>query len=389
MKSSGVTRIVYVVSQPVRWLAFEWIAARLSRDLFDLSFLLLGTGPPPLQPHLEKLGIEALHIHCPPRWGVFRAAAEVERYCRMRKIDVVHTHFMDACLAGLVAARRAGVNIRIHTRHHAGPYPISHRPPWGALYDRWNNQLSTTIIAPSDQARRALIVHDGVPETKVVVIPHGFDLGAFRDVSELNMSVMRKKHRLEGRWPVIGVVARYERIKGVEPIIVAFRSLLKRYSNACLVLANARGRRAGTVRALLETLPADSYREIVFEEEMPALFRTFDVFVHAPIDSRLEAFGQVYVEAMAAGVPCVGAPAGIACEFMADGVNAVVVEPGGPDAICDGIARVLDDTGMRKRVTATALSIVEERFGIDRMVRSLEDLYINTCRTRQGLPHEQ
>jgi glycosyltransferase involved in cell wall biosynthesis len=359
----------------VRWPAFEWVAARLSRDRFDLSFLLLGDRPPPLKPHLEALGVEAHHIHCIPRRGVFRAAGEVERYCRTRAIEVVHTHFMDACLAGLVGARRAGVKIRIHTRHHAGPYPLSHRPPWGALYDRWNNRLSTTIIAPSDQARRALVDHDGAPERKVVLIPHGFDLGVFRDVPASDVQCIRQKYGLDGRGPIVGVVARYERIKGVEPIVVAFESLLKTYPEACLVLANARGRRAGAVRALLEQLPAGSFREIPFEEDMPALFKTFDVFVHAPLDPRLEAFGQVYVEAMAAGVPCIAVPAGIACEFMVDGENAVVVEPGRPDVIRDGVARGLADASLRNRVTSNALSIVEQRFGIDRMVRSLEDLY--------------
>jgi glycosyltransferase involved in cell wall biosynthesis len=252
---------------------------------------------------------------------------------------------------------------------------VSHRPPWGALYDRWNNHLSTVIIAPSDQARRALVENDGERAGKVVVIPHGFDLDAFRLVPEADVRRMRQKYDLNGPGKVIGVVARYERIKGVEPIILAFRSLLASFPNARLVLANARGRHAGAVRALLETLPAGSFREIEFEEEMPALFKTFDLFVHAPIDPRLEAFGQVYVEAMAAGVPCVGAPAGIACEFMADGDNAIVVEPDCPDSIRDGIARGLADSGLRERVRAKARALVEERFGIDRMIASLEDLY--------------
>src|SRR5256885_4070776 len=46
------------------------------------------------------------------------------------------------------------------------------------------------------------------------------------------------------------------------------------------------------------------------------LFRSklLDVFVHAPIAPQVEAFGQVYVEAMAAGVPSVITRAGIRSE---------------------------------------------------------------------------
>lgn len=49
------------------------------------------------------------------------------------------------------------------------------------------------------------------------------------------------------------------------------------------------------------------------------LFKMFDVFVHVPIDAEIEAFGQIYIEALAVGGPlCVYA---IRCfrEFVKDG----------------------------------------------------------------------
>jgi glycosyltransferase involved in cell wall biosynthesis len=369
-------RLIFVVSQAMRWVAFEWMAARLSQARFDISFLLPGRGASPLSRHLEATGISTHPIPYSGKNAVGSAARAVARFCRDRDADIVHTHFMDACLAGLLGARIAGVPVRVHTRHHAGPYPWYHRAPWGSLYDRWNNWLSTMIIAPSEQARRALVDCDRVSPRKVIIIPHGFDLEWFRDVPEALVDRIRAKYGLAGQHPVIGVVARYERIKGVEPIILAFRRLLDRYPAARLVLANARGSRIRQVRQLLRTLPDGCYTEIPFEEQMPALYRTFDVFVHAPIDPHLEAFGQVYVEAMAAGVPCVCAPAGAACEFLDDGTNAVVIPPDDPDQICAGVIRVLDDPAFCARLTAAAWSCVEERFGLDRMIRSLENLYI-------------
>jgi glycosyltransferase involved in cell wall biosynthesis len=367
--------ILYVVSQPVRWATFEWVARGLVQDRFALSFLLLGPTPPPMKPYLERLRIEAHHVPCSGRHAVLGAASTIARYCRDRAVDLVHTHFMDACLAGLLGAWWAGVSLRLHTRHHAGPYPPSHRAPWGAWYDRWNNRLSTAIIAPSQQARRALLECDGAPARKVVVIPHGFDIAAFRDVPDAAVRQMRTKYGLTGAGPVVGVVARYERIKGIESIVMAFRKLLASRPNAVLVLANARGRGIGPIRRLLRTLPGERYREIRFEEEMPALYKTFDVFAHAPLRPWLEAFGQVYVEAMASGVPCVIAPAGIACEFLANGENALAVEPGRPDQIHEGIVRVLDDAALKARLTANGRRLVEERFGLARMLAALEALY--------------
>ena len=369
-------RLLYIVSQSVRWLAFEWVAERLDRDRFDLSFLLMSSGPPALRPHLDALGVPARHLSLAGKHGLVRATRAVARQCQEQAVDIVHAHFVDASLAGLLGARLAGVPVRVHTRHHAGPYPWSHRAPWGFWYDRWINRLATTIVAPSEQARRTLLDYDRVPPGKVVVIPHGFDLDRFRDVDGPAVARMRARYGLGDDHPVIGVVARYERIKGIEPIIAAFRRLLVRYPSARLVLANARGRRLGPIRRLLKTLPAGRYTEISFEEDMPALYKTFDVFVHAPIRPHLEAFGQVYVEAMAAGVPCVCTLAGAACEFLADGENALVVEPDEPDQIHAGIVRVLEDPALRDRMVAAARRCVEQRFGLDRMLAALEDLYV-------------
>lgn len=214
-------RLLYIVSQAVRWVAFEWLAGGIDRERFDVSFLLLHAGRPPLEPHLKARGVAVRHVPYAGRHaGALAAAtAAVARHCRAHPTDIIHAHFMDACLAGLLGARLAGVPVRLHTRHHAGPYPRHFRPPWGAWYDRWNNQLSTAIVAPSAAARRTLVDHDGVPPSKVVVIPHGFDLGAFTGVEEATVRRLRAKYDLGDGGPVVGVVARYERIKGVEHII--------------------------------------------------------------------------------------------------------------------------------------------------------------------------
>jgi glycosyltransferase involved in cell wall biosynthesis len=375
-RSGRKVRLLYVVSQPVRWVAFEWLAGGLDREAFDLSFVLLSKGPAPLAPHLEARGVPVHQLPYPGRRALPRAVRAVARHCRAHAVDIVHAHFMDACLAGLLGARLAGVPVRLHTRHHAGPYPCYHRPPWGAWYDRWNNRLSTAVIAPSAQARRALLGHDGVLPAKVVTIPHGFDLAALASAGEAGARRMRAKYGLGQERPVVGVVARYERIKGVAYVIDAFRRLLGSYPSARLVLANARGRWAGPVRRRLGLLPASRYVEIPFEQDMPALFRTFDVFVHAPIHPRLEAFGQVYVEAMAAGVPCVCTVAGVAGEYVVDGENAVVVGPEDSGQIHRGLLRVLGDADLRGRLIANARRSVEERFGLGRMLRSLETLYL-------------
>ncbi len=134
--------------------------------------------------------------------------------------------------------------------------------------------------------------------------------------------------------PVIGVVARYEILKGIQCIIPAFRRLLEDFPDAKLVLANAYGHYAHQIRRLLRgMLPDHSYCEIQFEPDPVALYSSFDVFVHTPLVAGYEAFGQVYVEALAAGLPSVFTPSGIAAEFITDQLNAHLVPFQDSDAI--------------------------------------------------------
>ena len=62
---------------------------------------------------------------------------------------------LETALARLPGAYLAGVPIRIHTRHHAGPLPWTHRAPWGRFYDRFNNALSSDELLGPVEARPA------------------------------------------------------------------------------------------------------------------------------------------------------------------------------------------------------------------------------------------
>ena len=197
-------RLLYIVSSPVPSAPYVWIARDLDRRRFDLSFLLLNIGPAPLEPLIRSQGIPVRYITLDGRSGSLRATLTVARHCRVHAIDIVHVHMERACLPGLLGAALACVPIRLHTRHIAGPYPRSYRRRRDALFDRRNNWLSTAIVAPSELAKATLVEVDGVPPSKVTVIPHGFDMQAFQgadggrrtaDPCQVRVGQRRSDHR--------------------------------------------------------------------------------------------------------------------------------------------------------------------------------------------------
>jgi glycosyltransferase involved in cell wall biosynthesis len=142
------------------------------------------------------------------------------------------------------------------------------------------------------------------------------------------------------------------------------------------LIANAKvGSYKTEVDALLARLPKGSFHEIEFENDLFSLYQLFDVYVHTPIDNELEAFGQTYVEALAAGIPSVFTLSGVANEFIEHERNALVVGYQNSDEILAGVTRLLEDEALRKRLAAQGRADVVERFSIENQIRKFEDLY--------------
>ena len=366
-------RLVYVIAMNVRWLAFEWLAETLDRELFETHFLLLGDAEPPLASYLRPRGLPFVHLRYRDRRDLPRCVLAVRRYCRRIGAGAVHTHFTPAHFAGLLGARLAGVPVRVQTRHHS-TFNHCYRPA-AVLQDRLFNALSTRIVAPSPVVRRVLVEREGVPPAKVATIPHGFDLERFAAVPGGEVAALARRYLPPGAGPVVGVVARYIECKGVQHVIPAFKSLLREHPAAFLLLANARGGHGPAIRRELAALPAGSYVEIPFEENVCALYKLLDLFVHVPVDPEIEAFGQVYVEALAAGVPAVVTLSGIAGEFLRHRVNAWVVAPADSAGIFEGMRTLLADGALRASLVREGVRTVRSRFPLERMTGALQELY--------------
>jgi glycosyltransferase involved in cell wall biosynthesis len=348
------------------------VAEELDRKRFALSFLLLNPGDSVLETFLRGRGEDVLRIEYRGKKDLPGAIFRIARFLRRRNTRVVHCHLFDACVAGLVGARLAGVEKRLYTRHYATYHQVYF--PRAVYYDQFINAQATGIVAISRNVTCALR-KEGVNPRKVQLVHHGFRLEEFGKVPAGRVAALQTKYGLASKGPVVGVISRYFELKGIQYVIPAFKRLLDRFPGAHLVLANATGDYTNTIRALLNELPAGSYTEIRFEEDVAALYGLFDVFLHVPINEHLEAFGQTYVEALAAGVPSVFTLSGVAPEFIEDGHNALVVPFCDAEAIYRATARLLDNAPLRQALVARGRSDVQGRFSLRTMIQKLEELY--------------
>lgn len=362
--------VVYIVSDLEKSLLMEWTASGLSAE-WDLRFLIIGKHESPFIGFLAKHNIPVDVIPDDAKTSLSRKIRLAYRYLRDVKPCAVHCHLWRANLVGLPAAFLARVPRRVYTRHHA---MIHYREyPKGRRLDLICNWLATVVVAPSANVRDILEHLDRIPASKVRLIPHGVNLDYFLSVSDSRISGIKKKYNLALASPIVGVISRYVDWKGVQYIIPAFKTILPEFPEARLVLANTTGDFGEQIRALLRDLQDNSI-EIEFEEDTAALFRVFDVFVHTPVDEMSEAFGQVYVEALAAGVPSVFTTSGIAREFVRHEGNALVVPFKDVQGIAEAIRRILSDDGLREKLVTGGRDTAVQ-YSASKMIPQLSRLY--------------
>jgi glycosyltransferase involved in cell wall biosynthesis len=221
-----------------------------------------------------------------------RALAGLVRLIRRERVSLVHTHSsIDAWLGGL-AARLCRVPV-VRTRHVS----IAIRKGLNPVY-RW---LADRVIT-SGEAIRRMVLDVGVPPERVVAIPAGVNLEAFR----FGARAPETARELGLGCPVIGSVAMFRSSK--DP--AAPPGLRDGAREETRGLAPARGRRdparvGGAARAggqagrTRSSSPGSA-------PDVPALLGTMDYFRPG-----LDAYGrraQALLQAFARGVPVGGKP---------------------------------------------------------------------------------
>ncbi len=372
-QSKNCKKILYVISGVDYALGFEWLEKYLDRAKYDPHFIFLAAAEPALHKMFLQKGVDSAWIPCSSKKDYPGVFLRLCKFMILKRPDIVHAHLLDANLLAIPAAWLTRVPARIYTRHHS-TYHFDYHPHMVRV-DKMINSLCTRIASISENVTNVLVKQEGVDKHKVMLVNHGFELDRFIQVDEKTVSLLRARYNPGGKHPVIGVISRFTEWKGVQYIIEAFAGVLQKYPDALLLMANAKGDYEAELDSLLSGLPGRSWLKIPFERDLYALYRLMDVFVHVPVDEKAEAFGQVYVEALAAGIPSVVTLSGIAREFIRHKEEAWTVPFKNSEAVSEGIIALLSDTTLKNHIIATGRKTVLQRFGVENMMAALDKIY--------------
>ena len=145
---------------------------------------------------------------------------------------------------------------------------------------------------------------------KLKIIPPPVELPKISKVAIHNFMA---EHCINGRFPIIGMAARFASEKGVEVLLNALPKIIKEYPNAIVWFAGPYKNIVGEEKYIKRLKPAiDQYAKqgywkfvgTLSPEEMAAFYPNLNVLVIPSLNST-EAFGLVQIEAMMNSVPCV------------------------------------------------------------------------------------
>lgn len=217
-----------------------------------------------------------------------------------------------------------------------------------------------------------------VPASRVAHVPYGIDTRLFRPTP----SALRQSWGLDGV-PVALFVGRMEPRKGIDTLVPAFAELTARLPGASLVVAGPDTAgppgRPSHLQWMTDAwraagVPAERVRVLgpVPNDMLPAVYSACDVMV-AP--SPYEAFGLVYLEAMACGCPPIGCAAGGVPEIVLDGATGLLVPPGDAPGLASAMQHLLERPALRRRMAVDARTHVERVYSLEAVVARTEAFY--------------
>lgn len=240
------------------------------------------------------------------------------KYLKREHIDVVHTHDLKAGVNALIAARLAGVPVRvghIHTPLSVWEIISLKKTLNVYVYKLIHKMCATHEIAITDTAK-TIKLKEGLSSTKIVVIPNAVSIDTEYDPKLVANYLDHWKFSDKF---VVGYIGRLSIEKNLSMLVRVFARLSSDFDHIRLALIGG-----GDEETKLKQLISDLHIEqkvvingIFPNEHKAAVYKTLNVFV---FPSLTEGFGYVPLEALSMGLPVIASDIPVLQEVLGDSV---------------------------------------------------------------------
>lgn len=245
-------------------------------------------------------------------------------------------------------------------------------------------ELCDKIIVLSQIRMKEISEYYNIPQEKFEIIPPGIDLERFkpRKKDELLLKELNLLHATK----IVLTVCRLSPEKNIGMLINAFGKI--KYKDTCLVVVGD-GPEKIYLEKLVNSLNINSKVKFVGSRtDTERFYSIADVFV---LSSVYEGFGQVFLEAMASGLPCIGLkpnyPKVIVAskEIIQEGETGYCVDSNSVEDLSKKIETIISNDILKKKMGEQARIVCEHKYSWEMHVNKIIDLYLQTIKNKNTI----
>jgi len=309
-------------------------------------------------------------------------AARMHEVVRDHQLEILHCHYAIPHATSAWIAREMlrdeGRDVKVVTTLHGTDITIVGQERSFYSITRFSIQKSDAVTAVSqylsDETYRAF----GCERCAVEVIPNFIDPALF-DRTRHAFPVPAEV--IAGR-KVIMHISNFRPVKRVRDIVRTFARITQRVPSVLVMIGDGPER----VEAEVEARDLGIAEQVLFLGKIDAiapLLAGADLFL---LTSDKESFGLSALEALASGVPVIGARAGGLPEVVTDGETGFLRDVGDVEGMAAAGAALLQDAPRWLQMSQAAALDARRRFAEDAIVARYEALYMQTLNAPSRTP---
>lgn len=313
---------------------------------------------------IEQAGVVhyQLPVHRKSIVNIIRMVPKLAEIIIKEEIDVVHARSRMPAWVAFFACRKAKIPLVTTCHGYYKKHPFSFVMGW-----------AKRVIVPSNVIARHMIEDFGVPHERIRFIPRSVDLSKFKYLSP---------DKRTGKTFNVGIIGRLSPIKGHLYFIKAMAKVARIHPKVKIWIVgdspSSKDAYKDQLRLLTKRLGLEDCTDFLgTQKDVPSILEHLNCLVLATTTQ--EAFGRVIVEAQACGVPVVATAVGGVIDIIENNKTGLIVPPADPQAMAEAIIKIINDKELVLKLAQEAYKKVEEKYGVELMVKKTIEVYKEAC----------
>jgi len=282
----------------------------------------------------------------------------LKKFCKKNKIDIIHTHHRYPEFLSFLLKKQ--LNIKTITTAHS-------------FVDSYKkiSFKSDKIITVSNAVKNLIVNNYNIQKEKVSTLYNC--LNQIELVNSSKFMKIKRKYRIEENEKILLYLGRISKQKGTKTLIDSYRELKKSSKDIKLLLI-------GNIEdKVIEKMNIQLNEDIFVEKSQQIVSSFYTLCKVVILPSLYESFPYLMLEAGFFKKPFIGSRTGGIAEFIEDGVNGFLFEPGNADDLAEKIKFVINNPEKAKSAAEELHKKVkkycdcEEYF--EKLMNTYEELY--------------